>query len=181
MERARARFNYNDYLLLPEHSRYEILDGELYVAPAPNTKHQRVSRKLETALIEYVESNALGEVFDAPYDVILSDEDIVQPDLIFVRKERDGIIKENNVRGAPDLIVEILSETTRARDLKEKRKIYARFQVAEYWIVDPQAETVQVLLWTHTGYTVAGTYRKSDRLSSPLTPGLDLPLTQVFA
>ena len=180
MRRARVRFTYNDYLLLPEDKRYEILDGDLYVAAAPNTKHQRASRNLEMALFQHVSKNRLGEVLDAPYDVLLSEENVVQPDIIFVRKERIGIIGEMNLQGAPDLVIEILSEGTRGKDLEVKKKIYARYGIPEYWIVDPEAATAEVLLWSELGYVTAGTYGKSDSLSSPLLPEFKLSLTEVF-
>jgi len=181
MKQAKVRFNYSDYLLLPEDKRYEILDGELYMVAAPNTKHQRVSIRLVVALLQHVEQKDLGEIFHAPCDVLLSDEDVVQPDILFVRKERAGIIKEANLQGAPDLVVEILSPGTRSKDLELKRKAYARFGVQEYWIVDPEADTVEVLVWNELGYVTAGVYAKADRLSSPLLPELNLPLSKIFA
>jgi Uma2 family endonuclease len=181
MRRANVRFNYHDYLQLPEDKRYEILDGELYVVAAPNTRHQRVSKRLETALIRQVEEKGFGEVFYAPYDVLLSEENVVQPDIMFVRKERFAIIGELNIHGAPDLVIEILSPGTRTKDLEIKRKIYAGFGVQEYWIVDPDAATVEVLIWSEPGYVSAGIYAKSQRLSSPLLPELNLPLDEVFA
>ena len=181
MRRARVRFTYNDYLLLPEDKRYEILDGEIYLIAVPNTKHQRVSSRLEVALIQHVEEKHIGEILHAPYDVVLSEENVVQPDILFVRKERAGIIGEANLKGAPDIVVEILSPGTRGKDLELKRKTYARFGVQEYWIVDPDAETVEVLMWSETGYVTAGTYLKSDCLSSALLPDLKLALAEVFA
>jgi len=181
MRRAKVRFTYSDYLLLPEDKRYEILDGELYVAAAPNTGHQRVSRKLAGALNQHIDERGLGEIFNAPYDVILSEENVVQPDILFVRKERIGLIGEMNLQGAPDIVIEILSEGTRRKDMEVKRKIYAGFGVPEYWIVDPEAATVEVLVWSELGYITAGVCRRSDRLSSPVLPDLNLPLSQVFA
>lgn len=181
MGQANIRFNYQDYLQLPEDKRYEILDGELCVVPAPNTKHQRISRRLEGALDRHVADRDLGEIFDAPYDVLLSDENVVQPDILFIRKERIAIIEEANLRGAPDLVIEILSPGSRQKDLAIKRKIYASFGVQEYWIVDPDAATVEVLIWKEAGYISAGTYRPSDTLSSPLLPDLSLPLRNIFA
>ena len=181
MKQAKVRYNYNDYLLLPEDKHYEILDGELYMVAAPNTKHQRVSIRLVVALLQHVEQKDLGEIFHAPCDVLLSDENVVQPDILFVRKERAGIIKEANLQGAPDLVVEILSPGTRSKDLELKRKAYARFGVQEYWIVDPEADTVEVLVWNELGYVTAGVYAKADRLSSPLLPELNLPLSKIFA
>jgi Uma2 family endonuclease len=180
MRQARVRFTYNDYLLLPEDKRYEILDGDLYVVAAPNTRHQRVSRKLEVALIQHTEDKGLGEILDAPYDVIFSEENVVQPDILFVRKERAGIIGEMNLQGALDLVIEILSAGTRRKDLEVKKKIYARFGVPEYWTVDPEADTVEVFVWSELGYVAAGVFRKPDRLSSPLLPDLKLPLSDIF-
>src|SRR4030042_6704363 len=124
MKRANVRFNYHDFLRLPEDKRYEILDGELYVVPAPNTRHQRVSKRILTALILQLEAKGLGEVFSAPYDVVLSDDNVVQPDVLFVRKERLAIFGEWRIARAPDLVIEILSPHTREKDLEIKRKIY---------------------------------------------------------
>jgi len=103
MKQANVRFTYHDYLLLPEDKRYEILDGELFVVPSPNTKHQRVSLNLEVALHQYAKSGNSGQVYHAPYDVILSEDNVLQPDILFVRKERAAIIGEANIQGAPDL------------------------------------------------------------------------------
>jgi Uma2 family endonuclease len=180
MKRANVSFNYHDYLQLSEDKRYEILDGELRVVPAPNTRHQRVGLRLKLALFRYVEEHRLGEVFDAPFDVVLSEENVVQPDILFVRNQRHHIIGPANVGGAPDLAVEILSPSRRGADLEIKRKIYARFGVQEYWVVDPEAGTVEVLLWNESGYAPAGVYGITDRLSSPLLPELNLPLAEVF-
>jgi len=181
MRRAKVRFTYNDYLLLPEDKRYEILDGDLCVVAAPNIRHQSVSINLVVALFQYVRGNGLGRVLEAPCDVILSEENVVQPDILFVRKEHAGIIGETNLDGAPDVVIEIMSEGTRCKDTEVKKKIYAGFGVPEYWIVDPEAATVEVLVWRELGYVTAGVYGESDRLSSPLLPDLNLPLSEVFA
>jgi Uma2 family endonuclease len=181
MRRAKVRFTYNDYLLLPEDKRYEILGGELYMVAAPNIRHQSVSLNLKLSLFQYVRERNLGVILDAPCDVILSEENVVQPDILFVRKERSGIIGEANLKGAPDLVIEILSPGTRSKDLELKRKTYARFGIQEYWVVDPEAATVEVLVWSEIGYVTAATYGKSDCLSSPLLPNLNLPLSEIFA
>ena len=180
MKQARVRYTYSDYLLLPEDKRYEILDGDIYLIAAPNIKHQLVSGRLEVALTQHVGASRLGVILHAPCDVILSEENVVQPDILFVRKERSGIIGEANLKGAPDLVVEILSPGSRSTDLELKRKTYARFGVQEYWIVDPDAETVEVLVWGENGYVTAATYLKSDSLSSALLPDLKLALAVVF-
>jgi Uma2 family endonuclease len=178
MKKANVRFNYNDYLLLPEDKRFEILDGDLCSVPAPNTKHQRISIRLSAALLQRLDN--WGTVLEAPCDVLLSQEDIVQPDILFVRKERNAIVGELYIQGAPDLVVEILSPATKARDLGTKRKIYSRFGVQEYWIVDPESETVETMVWSEIGYVMAGKYGKAGKLNSPLLPGVKIPLPEIF-
>jgi Uma2 family endonuclease len=180
MTLANVRFNYQDYLQLPEDKRYEILDGELYVLPTPNTRHQRVSQRILMALIRQTEERDLGEIFRAPCDVVFSAENIAQPDILFIRTERFGIIGDANIQGAPDLVIEILSPATRHKDFEIKRKIYAGFGVQEYWIVDPDAATVEVLTWKEAGYITAAIYREPDLLSSPLLPEVALPLSEIF-
>jgi Uma2 family endonuclease len=180
MKRANVRFNYHDYLQLPEDKRYEILDGELFVVPAPNIRHQRVVKKITMALIRQLEETGFGEILQAPCDVVFSEENVLQPDILYVREQRYDIIGEMNVRGAPDLIVEILSPATRGKDLEIKRKIYAAYGVQEYWVVDPEATTVEVLAWSASGYVSAGRYDASQCLSSPLLPKLNLPLSEIF-
>jgi Uma2 family endonuclease len=180
MKQANIRFNYHDYLQLPEDKRYEILDGELCMVPAPNIRHQTIGLKLKLALYRHVENGKLGLVLDAPCDVLLSQENVVQPDVIFVSKERLQIVGEANISGPPDLVIEILSPGTRSRDLEIKWKLYARFGVREYWIVDPEAETVEVFWWTEAGYRAELFVSRIGTLRSPLFPGLNLNLTEVF-
>ena len=133
-----ARFTYEDYRTAPADERYELLDGDLVVAPAPNLKHQRVQFRLGRRLGQFIEERALGEFFFAPCDVVLADSDVVQPDLLFVSRDRGHLLRGgDNVRGAPDLVVEILSAATAERDRGYKRVLYERHGVAEYWLVDP--------------------------------------------
>lgn len=178
MKKANVRFNYDDYLLLPEDKRYEILDGDLFMVPAPGIKHQRLSIALSAVLLKKL--SRFGTVLAAPCDVLFSREDIVQPDILFVRKERSGIIGDLNIQGSPDLVVEILSPGTRQRDLEAKRKIYSKFGVSEYWIVDPEAETIEVLVWSEIGYITSGIYNKSGRICSPLLPNVKVSLSEIF-
>ena len=184
MSREDVKFTYHDYLLLSDEKRYELIDGELYVVPAPNIYHQRISRNLEYALVQHVRQNNLGEVLNAPCDVVLSQENVIQPDILFISKDRFGIIATANIQAAPDLVIEILSESTKARDLDIKRKLYARYGAREYWIVDPTAKSVEVLAWRQAGYepgyvTVAVLLHTAS-LSSPLFPQLNLPLSDIF-
>jgi len=126
MTTAAVRFTYADYLNLPEESRYEILDGDLLVSPSPNASHQRIVKKLARIFGRLLEDAGLGEIFVAPFDVVLSDTDVVQPDILFISKERASIVKERAVFGAPDLAVEVLSPATAERDRTVKAKLYAR-------------------------------------------------------
>ncbi len=180
MPKANVRFNYHDYLLLPEDKRYEILDGELYVVPAPNTRHQRLVIDLFDVLLHHVRRKKLGEVLHAPYDVVLSDETVVQPDILFVSNKHPDIIGEGNISGPPDLVIEVLSPGNRKKDLEVKRKLYASFGVREYWVVDPDAQTIEVLIWSEQGYVSAGVFGESDRLSTPVLPNLNLLPSRLF-
>ncbi|HEX9981694.1 MAG TPA: Uma2 family endonuclease [Thermoanaerobaculia bacterium] len=179
-----TRLTYEDYLLLPEDGRrYEILDGELYVNASPLRKHQAVLRDLVFRIGAYLEEHPIGSVYFAPFDVVLSEHDVVQPDLLFISNEREQIITHKNVSGAPDLAVEILSESSRKTDEITKRKRYERFGVSEYWVMDPVLETVKV--YRREGDRFARMAELSTEegaaLTSPLFPGLRINLTKVFA
>ena len=140
-----TKLTYEDLLLLPNDGRrHEILDGEHYVNPSPNTKHQMASGRLVVAIGTFVHAHGLGQLFHALFDVVLSENDVLEPDLIFVSTARRAIITDANIQGAPDLVVEILSPSNHAYDERVKYHAYERFGVAEYWIVDPEAETVTI-------------------------------------
>lgn len=174
-----TKLTYDDYVLLPNDGRrYEILDGELYVNPAPNTKHQRVVLNLALALATFVRTNRLGEVFVAPYDVVLSDIDVVEPDLMFIGNARMVIITEANAQGSPDLVIEVLSEGTRRYDETVKMKRYERFGVAEYWLINPDDRTVKVYRQTNAKLTAVAV---GDPTTSPLLPGFSLPMSELFS
>ena len=178
-----VKFTYEDYLLLPEDgNRHELLNGEHVMTPSPNTRHQRISRTLLTALSNFLSEHPLGEVFDAPYDVVMSDFDVCEPDLVVVAKDQASIITDANIQGAPALVVEILSEGTRKRDEKIKRGLYERYGVREYWIVDPELELVKVYRLQDNRYGMAQelTLDAKDSLTTPLLPGFSLPLATVF-
>ncbi len=119
----KKRYTYEDYLKTPDDKRYELIEGELIMTPSPRTWHQRISRNIEYKLMQFVEDHDLGEVFDAPYDVHLDDDNVLQPDILFISKERSNIIGEDNLHGAPDLVVEILSESSAYRDTIQKKMI----------------------------------------------------------
>ena len=174
------KFTYEDYLNAPEDKRYELLDGELVMAPAPGELHQSVSIWLGSKLFQFVAENRLGKVYSAPFDVVLSDFDVVQPDLVFVSNERTGIITDANLQGAPDLVVEILSPSTAERDKTFKYALYAEHGVGEYWMVDTDAKTITVLLLGERGFAVEGIYGEGETLESPTLRGFALDLGDVF-
>ncbi|WP_447975037.1 Uma2 family endonuclease [Nitrospira sp. Kam-Ns4a] len=174
------RFTYQDYLQLPEDRRYEIIEGDLFMVPAPVPYHQQVSRNLGYCLHGFVSDRGLGEVFYAPCDLLLSETDVVQPDLFYISEAQRSIITDKNIQGAPELVIEILSPATAERDRGVKQKLYARAGVAEYWLVDTDAKTIEVLALREGQYHRAGLYARQDVLVSPLLPGLTIPLTKIF-
>ena len=150
MERTMAetatKLTYEDYLLFPDDDglRHEILDGEHHVSPSPNVRHQTVLQNLHRELDAFVRPRRLGKLFCVAIDVLLGKHDVAVPDLLFVRTERVGMFTAANCQGAPDLLVEVLSPSGRKRDEVIKRDRYEQTGVAEYWVVDPEAETVKV-------------------------------------
>lgn len=175
------KLTYRDYVLLPEDKRYELIEGEFYMVPSPQEPHQRVSSRFEYELVTFVEDHDLGYVYHAPFDVVLSMENVVQPDIIFVAKHRRGIITQANIQGSPDLLVEILSPSTSDRDLTLKRNLYGKYGVREYWIVDTEAETVEVSTLGRSGLETYHVFPKGNLLVSPLLPGLQINLDEIFA
>lgn len=174
------RYTYEDYRRTSDDERFELLDGELIEVPAPRVDHQRIVLELATLLHTFVEERRLGVVLPAPCDVVLSDTDVVQPDLLFVAAERAHIIVPENVRGAPDLVVEVLSPSSAKRDRTQKRALYAKHAVREYWQVDPGAGTVTVLRLAGADFEIDGVYGRGRTVTSPSLPGLHFNLDQVL-
>lgn len=174
------RFTYEDYLLTPDDRRYELVDGDLLLTPAPTPYHQRVCGNLFAVLLEFVRSRRLGEVLLAPCDVVLSRFDVVQPDILFIQADRLAIIGEKNIQGAPDLVVEVLSPSTEERDREMKTKLYARSGVRELWLVDPAARTVELYTATGAAFRREALVRLADAVASPLLPGLEIRLQDLF-
>jgi Uma2 family endonuclease len=175
-----TRFTYQDYLQLPEGRRYEIADGNLYMIPSSTPAHQMIASRLEFALHRHVVSADLGVVLRAPCDVLLSDADVVQPDILFISKSRQAIIKDQHVAGAPDLVIDVLSPTTTERDSGVKLKLYERAGIPEYWLISPEARMIEVLGLSTDSYTSVGLYGAHDVLSSPLLPDLRIPVRDIF-
>ena len=172
---------YEDYRRAPDDKRYELLNGELMMVPAPNMRHQRVLQRLFRDLDRFTEEHGLGEVYVAPVDVVLSDTDVVQPDVLFISRAREDRITDENVRGAPDLVIEILSPSTADRDLGHKHELYGRHGVLEYWVVDPVAETVAVHRQRDGRLERARTFGHGDSVGTALLHGLQRKLDDLFA
>ena len=134
-----------NYKLLPETGpRYQLIQGDLYMAPAPNRFHQEISRNLQFELHSYLKRNPIGKLFNAPFGVYLDEINVFQPDIIIVLNERLGILTEEGAEGAPHLVIEILSPKTRRLDLVNKKQEYARAGVKELWIIDPEPRTIMI-------------------------------------
>jgi Uma2 family endonuclease len=179
-----VKLTYDDFLQFPDDGkRHELIDGEHYVTPSPNTKHQQVSGNLHWLIRSYLETHPVGKVFYAPFDVLFSQFDVVEPDLLFVSSARlSEVVTLKHVISAPDLIVEIGSPRTRRRDETIKRRLYERSGVKEYWIVDPDVDVVRVYRPGEGSYTrpLELSLEAGDTLTTPLLPGLELPLGQIF-
>ena len=173
-------FTYADYLLTPDDVRYELINGELIMAPAPVPRHQRVGMRFSNRMGPFIDENALGELFAAPIDVYLSDTNLVQPDILFISAARAHIITETNIQGAPDLVIEIASPRTQDDDRTVKRELYERFGVLEYWMAYPLSQTVDALRLENGRFVDAGHYGRSETLTTPLLPGLRIDLSKVF-
>jgi Uma2 family endonuclease len=178
------KLTYDDFVLFPDDGkRHELIDGVHFVTPSPNTRHQRIVLKLGSTLDAFASERGLGEVFVAPFDVRLSPHDIVEPDLLFISAARADIVTDANVVGAPDLVIEILSPSTRRQDEVLKCDLYEARGVAEYWLIDPEAETVKVLRREGDRFGRARllSLRDDDVLETPLLPTLELRLATLFA
>jgi Uma2 family endonuclease len=177
------KLTYDDYVLIPEDGqRHEILDGEHYVSPAPLTRHQNVSSNLHTELGPFIKRHRLGKLLAAPTDVVLSPYDVAQPDLLFISNERLGIVTEANVQGTPDLVIEILSKKTRRRDEGPKREIYERYGVRECWMLDSDSNSVRVYrrIGNRLRLIAELSAATGDVLTTPLLPGLEIRMAEIF-
>ena len=178
--KPKPKLTYEDYASLPDDERYELIDGELIPMPSPSVFHQLLIFSIGVPLREFVRRLSLGEVIPAPIDVVLSATDVVQPDIIFISNARSHIIAEANIRGAPDLAIEIISPSTQRRDRIVKRNLYARHGVREYWLIDPYGKTVTVLILGANGYDTYAVFGEDDTLTSPTLPDFALNLSDLF-
>jgi Uma2 family endonuclease len=182
---TRVKLTYDDFLHFPDDGkRHELIDGEHYVTPSPNTKHQAVSGNLHFLLRHWLEQRPVGRVFYAPFDVVFTQFDVVEPDLMYMSNERAAaILTAKHVTGAPEIVVEIGSPGTRKRDETIKRRLYERSGVSEYWVVDPDLDVVRVYRREQDrfGRPTELAADAGDLLATPRLPGLEMPLARIFA
>jgi Uma2 family endonuclease len=173
-------FTYRDYARLPDDRRFEVIEGKLFLTPAPRTSHQRICGELFAALREHVRRHDLGEVLIAPCDLVLSETNVLQPDILFVRRDRLSIIGEKYVSAAPDLLVEVLSPRTRTRDRKLKLRLYARFGVRELWVADGDSRSIEVFESADGRFRLRKRYQAGQALRSKVLPKLRLSVVSIF-
>jgi Uma2 family endonuclease len=183
--RPDRRLTYDDFLLFPDDGlRHEIIDGEHYVTPSPNLRHQDLVGRLFLALGNFLAAHpGAGRLFMAPLDVVFSFYDVVEPDLLFIARDQLEIMTEKNVQGAPALVVEVLSRSTKARDERIKLQLFDRSGVREYWLVDPDRNHVTAFRREDGGTlrSVASLgVSEHEVLTSPLLPGFSLSLADLF-
>ena len=170
-----------DYLSLPEDGhRYQLIEGELYMSPSPTFWHQEFLGRLYVALRMFALHQNLGTVCMAPLDVHLDDENVFQPDVIYIAKNRENIIRDKGIFGAPDLCVEVLSPSSQKHDTLTKRAIYARNGVREYWIVDPDSKTVTVYQLAIDATKPFAELTEADTLASVELSGFAFALVELF-
>lgn len=161
---------------------YELINGILMGRTSPSLGHQRASRRLTEAFGEYLKKNQIGEYFYAPTDVYLGDDNGVVPDISFVSKERSFLIENGDyIAGAPDLIVEIISPGSVKRDRVEKKELYERFSVKEFWLIDPANRTVEIYLIENDAYRLHAFLEVEGKLKATTIVGFEMEISELFA
>lgn len=179
LEKQAKRWTYEEYYRLDDDQSHEIIDGNLLIAPSPDMCHQDLSRKVFRLIDRFVTRNKLGEVFYAPFDVVLDSENTVQPDLIFVSAANVGIIKQRAIFGIPNLLIELISPSSVRRDRSDKKDLYARFGVKEYWIGDPANKSLEILTLKEGRYELHCAAEIKGKLTSPTMTGLEFDMTEI--
>lgn len=181
MAQAATKMTYEQYCLLPEDGKqYEVIDGELFMTPAPKPKHQEIVLRIAEELSRFVRQSDWGKVFIAPIDVLLEPHTVLQPDVLFIRKERLAIVKEEVIEGAPDLVAEVLSPSTFYKDLRKKMWAYSEFGVQEYWIVDPETRSIESYTRRDQKLQLAQKFSPGESFESALLPGFQLAINDVL-
>ncbi|MGB9715462.1 MAG: Uma2 family endonuclease [Thermodesulfovibrionales bacterium] len=173
------RLNINYYKLLPEGAPYQLIEGELVMTPSPNTRHQIISANIFEKIRHFTKDS--GICLYSPIDVYLDDENAFQPDMVFIFNERREIIKKDGIYGPPDFIIEILSPSTASFDLREKFRVYERSGVKEYWIVDPELDSIEIYSNEGNHLSLIKKAEKEGEVESLLLKGLKISLKDIFS
>ncbi len=176
----RRHYTYADYIAIDDDKRYEVLEGDIMMVPAPSTLHQRLSWEIGFVIGRFVKENNLGYIFDAPTDVVFAEDVVTQPDILFIGKERASIIEKNAIMGAPDLVVEILSPSSTFNDVVKKRGLYQRYGVKEYWVVFPEEKAIEVATLEDGVYRDFSSAKDEGSVKSKVLKGLKVELKDVF-
>lgn len=178
-----GEWTYEDWLRLPSDGwRYEVIKGVLHMTAAPTPKHQRASRRLERAMEDFIWEHDLGELLHAPIDVMLPGQETpVEPDIVVIPADRPEMVGERQIEGAPLLVVEVLSPSNWWVDRREKVVLYAETGVQEYWIVDPDASTIEVFVLREGIYALLGKWGAGEIARSEVLPGFEIAIDAVFA
>jgi len=179
LDKQAKRWTYEEYYKLDDDRRYEIIGGNLLMAPAPDTWHQDWSRKLFRLIDRFVTKNNRGEVFYAPIDIVLDEQNTVQPDIVFIATPNLQIIQRRAIFGVPELLVELVSPSSVRRDRYDKKALYARFGVKEYWIGDPANKALEILTLREGRYELHCCAEEKGNLTSLALPGLEFDLTEI--
>ncbi|MCI0620960.1 MAG: Uma2 family endonuclease [Acidobacteria bacterium] len=173
-------WTYEDYCVLPQDfNRHEIIEGDHVVTPSPTSRHQKALTRLLFVLDSHIQAHSLGELIVAPIDVLLAPTSVVQPDLLFIARERLSIIGEANIQGAPDLVVEVLSPSTEALDRGAKMALYAKYGVPHYWILDASRLRLEIYELEDEEYRLTGQFSEKQQAVSALFPGLVIPVDRL--
>jgi Uma2 family endonuclease len=183
--RPGVKLTYDDFVLFPDDGKlHELIDGAHYVTPSPNVRHQQIQGDLFALMWNYLEANPIGRVFTSRLDVVLSRFDVVEPDIIYLSHERaESVVTKANLQGAPELVIEIGSPSTRQRDETIKRHLYEHSGVSEYWVIDPDIHVVRVYKRIGDGgfaRPIELSREAGDVLTTTLLPGLELPLARIL-
>lgn len=169
-----------DYRATPEGARYQLVEGGLIMAPAPNLFHQDIAGRFFFLITDFLRREPRGRAFIAPCDVYLSNHDVVQPDVLYVAKANYGVLKDDGVHGAPDLVIEVLSPATAQLDKKQKRRVYARAGVKEMWLVDPLLLQIQRYDFARDTVKPVELVEEHESMATPLLPGLSISAAEIF-
>ena len=176
---VKRKVNAVEYGNLPEGPPQQLIDGEITMTPSPNFMHQSIILEIATLLKNYVIDQNLGYVNISPIDVFLKNDEVYQPDIIFISKDRKEIIKDKII-GVPDLVIEVLSPSNAYYDLTHKKNIYEETGVKEFWVVDPEEKTVEIYENVKNTFLLYSKAKNSGVVNSKILPGLSIEIVKLF-